>query len=274
MFGYVMCNRGELSKEEQARYQSVYCGLCKALEKRYGQLSRLSLNYEMTFLILLLSSLYEPAEMRRTFKCALHPLKNKTELTNKFTDYAADMTIALTYHKCLDDWNDEKKHLQHLYSTHLKKAYDEVCVRYPRQCKAIEDGMEELTRIENTKGATADSAVNSFGKIVAEIFVCEEDFWSGDLRAFGYDLERFIYLMDATMDYKKDIKTGNYNPLVLMNKRPEEMEEVLKVMIGGAAARFEDLPLVQDGNLMRNILYGGVWQQYYARKSKKEKKHD
>ena len=128
--------------------------------------------------------------------------------------------------------------------------------------------------IENTKGTTADSAVNCFGKIVSEIFVYEEDFWSKDLRAFGYDLGRFIYLMDATMDYKKDLKTKNYNPLVLMNKRPEEMEDVLKVMIGGAAARFEDLPLVQDENLMRNILYGGVWQQYYARRSKKEKKHD
>ena len=274
MFGYVMCNRGELNKEEQERYQGVYCGLCKALEKRYGQLSRLSLNYEMTFLILLLSSLYEPAETKRSFKCALHPLKNKTELTNKFTDYAADMTIALTYHKCLDDWNDEKKHLQHLYSTHLKKAYDEVRARYPRQCKVIEEGLEELAVIENTKGTTADNAVNSFGKIVSEIFIYEEDFWSKELRAFGYDLGRFIYLMDATIDYKKDLKTKNYNPLILMKKQPEEMESVLKVMIGGAAARFEDLPLVQDGNLMRNILYGGVWQQYYARKSKKEKKHD
>lgn len=274
MFGYVMCNRGELNKEEQERYQSVYCGLCKALEKRYGQLSRLSLNYEMTFLILLLSSLYEPMETKQSFKCALHPLKNKIEVTNKFTDYAADMTIALTYHKCLDDWNDERKHLQYLYSTHLKKAYDEVRVRYPRQCKAIEEGLEELSVIENTKGITADSAVNGFGKIVSEIFVYEDDFWSKELRAFGYDLGRFIYLMDATIDYKKDLKTNNYNPLISMKKLPEEMEGVLKVMIGGAAARFEDLPLVQDENLMRNILYGGVWQQYNARKSKKEKKHD
>lgn len=274
MFGYVMCNRGELNKEEQERYQSVYCGLCRTLEKRHGQLSRFSLSYEMTFLILLLSSLYEPREKKKPFKCALHPLKSRSELTNKYTEYAADMAVALTYHKCIDDWKDEKKHLQYLYSAHLKKSYDEVCLRYPRQCRAIEEGIEELRMIEKTKGATADSAVNSFGKVIAEIFVYEEDFWSKELRAFGYNLGKFIYLMDATIDYKKDLKTKNYNPLVAMHKQPEEMEEVLKVMIGGAAAHFEDLPLVQDENLMRNILYGGVWQQYYARKSKKEKKHD
>lgn len=274
MFGYVMCNKEELSKEEQQRYQSVYCGLCKTLERKYGQLARFSLNYEMTFLILFLSSLYEPSEIEQTFKCMMHPLKNKQECTNKYTEYAADMTIALTYHKCLDDWRDERKHLQHLYGNHLLKAYQEVLERYPRQCQAIEDGLRELTRIENTKGAIADNAVNSFGRIISEIFVYEEDFWSKELRAMGYDLGRFIYLMDAVIDYKKDLKTNNYNPLVSMKKQPEEMEGVLKVMIGGAAARFEDLPLVQDEHLMRNIIYGGVWQQYYARKSKKEKKND
>lgn len=274
MFGYVMCNKEELSKEEQQRYQSVYCGLCKTLERKYGQLARFSLNYEMTFLILFLSSLYEPSEIEQTFKCVMHPLKNKQECTNKYTEYAADMTIALTYHKCLDDWRDERKHLQHLYGNHLLKAYQEVLERYPRQCQVIEDGLRELTRIENTKGAIADNAVNSFGRIISEIFVYEEDFWSKELRAMGYDLGRFIYLMDAVIDYKKDLKTNNYNPLVSMKKQPEEMEGVLKVMIGGAAARFEDLPLVQDEHLMRNIIYGGVWQQYYARKSKKEKKND
>ena len=79
--------------------------------------------------------------------------------------------------------------------------------------------------------------------------------------------------MDAAIDYNKDLKTENYNPLIVMKKKPEEMEGVLKLILGGATCQFEKLPLVQDEHLMRNILYGGVWQQYYAR-IRKEKKHD
>ena len=58
MFGYIECNRSKLSKEEQERYRSVYCGLCRNLKLRYGELERMSLSYDMTFVILFLSSLY------------------------------------------------------------------------------------------------------------------------------------------------------------------------------------------------------------------------
>jgi hypothetical protein len=110
---------------------------------------------------------------------------------------------------------------------------------------------------------------------MAELFVVEEDFWSNSLRSFGYHLGRFIYLMDATMDYEKDKKTGNYNPLRSMGRQPEEMEDLLNMTIGDATQEFEKLPLVQDAHLLRNILYGGVWQKYYARKDRKERRtHD
>ena len=62
MFGYIGCVKEKLSEEEQKRYQSIYCGLCRNLKERYGQVERLCLSYDMAFLILLLSSLYEPEE--------------------------------------------------------------------------------------------------------------------------------------------------------------------------------------------------------------------
>jgi hypothetical protein len=146
--------------------------------------------------------------------------------------------------------------------------------RCPRQCAAIENGITELSKIEKTPDAKPDDAVNCFGRLMAELFVYEEDFWSKNLRSFGYDLGRFIYLMDATMDYEKDKKTGNYNPLNSMDKKPIEMEVSLSMIIADAAKEFEKLPLVQDSHLLRNILYGGVWQQYYARKERKERSDD
>jgi hypothetical protein len=275
LFGYIICNKSKLAKEEEARYQAVYCGLCKTLEKNFGQLERVSLNYDMTFLILFLSSLYEPSEQRQEFRCPFHPLHSRQAVTNKYTDYAADITVALAYYKCLDDWQDEHKHLQHRYAKALEDSYAQVKERRLRQCEALEKGIRELDKIEKSQGALADEAANSFGRVMAELFVVEEDFWSNSLRNFGYHLGRFIYLMDATMDYGKDLKTGNYNPLRSMGKKPDEMENLLNMTIGDATREFEKLPLVQDAHLLRNILYGGVWQKYYARKDRKEQRtHD
>ena len=52
MFGYVTANPKMMTEEETVRYRSAYCGLCKSLGKRHGQLTRLALNYDMTFLAL------------------------------------------------------------------------------------------------------------------------------------------------------------------------------------------------------------------------------
>ena len=109
MFGYIECNRSKLSREELERYQSVYCGLCRTLKERYGELERMSLSYDMTFAVLFLSSLYEPAEKVERFRCSVHPLRMRTSVQNKFTEYAADMTVVLAYFQALDDWKDDKK---------------------------------------------------------------------------------------------------------------------------------------------------------------------
>lgn len=273
MFGYVICNKKGLSEEEIQRYQSVYCGLCQSLKKRYGQLERLSLNFDMTFLILFLSSLYEPEEKTDTFRCMVHPVHKKEEIWNKFTDYAADMTVALAYFKSMDNWEDDHSHISRKYADILRKGYQKVQQQYPRQCRCIEESIKELGRIEKDSTSKADDAVNCNGKMLSELFVYKEDFWSNSLRIFGHELGRFIYLMDAACDYKKDLKSGSYNPLVKMKKKPEEAEEILRMIIGNATNQAEKLPLVQDGHLIRNILYGGVWQSYYAQTIGKEKDH-
>ena len=272
MFGYILCNRETLEVQDKDRYQSIYCGLCKALGNKYGLLERMSLSYDMTFLALFLTCLYEPEETTFEFTCALHPLHKKTGVSNPYIDYAADMTVAMAYYKCLDDWDDEHNFISKKYGDILEKSYKQVQLKYPRQCEAIAKSIRELKEIEKNGQSKPDDAVNCSGRMLSEIFVYTEDFWSNSLRTFGYELGRFIYLMDASMDYKKDLKKGNYNPLVKMQKKPEEMEGIMTVAIGKAAEQFEKLPIVEGAGLIRNILYGGVWQHYYAMIHGKEKK--
>lgn len=108
MFGFVLANRSLLTQEQLARYRSCYCGLCGEIGHTYGSLQRFALNYDMTFLVLLLSSLYEPEEAASSVRCVAHPWKPHAQWRNAFTAYAAAMNVALAYYQCMDDWEDEK----------------------------------------------------------------------------------------------------------------------------------------------------------------------
>lgn len=272
MFGYVRPNLADMTAEEQARYRAHYCGLCHAIGARHGQLARMALTFDLTYLTIFLGSLYEPEEASGEAKCIPHPVKQHAWTRSKVTDYAADMTIALTYHKLLDDWQDDRNLAAKGASAWLKKAYGKVSAAYPRQCQTIERTLRALAEVEKTHDPSPDAAAKCFGELMAELFVMEEDYWANALRAFGYSLGRYIYLLDATCDYDKDAKKSGYNPVILMEKRPEDMRDTLELLLGDASAAFEKLPLIQDEGILRNILYSGVWQGYNEYLHRKDKK--
>ncbi len=273
MFGYVRPDPSTLPEDLQVRYRSFYCGLCRALGQRHGHLSRLTLTFDLTYLTMFLSSLYEPEEQTGETRCLPHPVKKHLWRTTAITEYAADMTIALTWHKCRDDWQDDRNLPARAFSALLKKHYRQVKDRWPRQCAAIENAMAEQAAIEARRDETPDAAPQCFGRLMASLFVMKEDFWSGALAAFGNSLGQYIYMLDAVCDYDKDMKSGSYNPVVLLGKKPEDMRETLEMLLGSASAAFERLPLVQDEAILRNILYSGLWQGYDECLTRRQKKH-
>ena len=157
MFGVVVANLEALTEEQRARYKGAYCGLCRTLQQRHGDLSRLTLNYDMTFLVLLLSSMYEPEEESGTGRCLAHPVHRRSWWRNRFTDYAADMNVALAWHNCMDDWHDEHKVLSLTEAKLLRARYEKVYRTWQRQCDAVEACMETLHAVE-TSDAAAPSA--------------------------------------------------------------------------------------------------------------------
>ena len=120
LFGYIIVNKPEMKFKEFDLYHAYYCGLCRSLKKCYGMAGQISLSYDMTFLAMLLSGLYEPEETRSRERCVAHPLSRHMAIENIFTEYAADMNVLLTMYKCEDDWQDEKKFGRHLYGSVLK----------------------------------------------------------------------------------------------------------------------------------------------------------
>ena len=149
MFGYIQANLKDLSEEEKNRYKAAYCGLCHALGERYGGTAKLGLSYDLTFIALLLSSLYEPEEKTGRKRCLLHPAKKHDYMINKYTEYAADMSVILNYYNCLDDWNDDKKVTRKCYANVLEPKYKEAKKRWPDECNQIENAINSLSEIEN-----------------------------------------------------------------------------------------------------------------------------
>lgn len=272
MFGYVRPNLVDMQESDQQRYRAHYCGLCHAIGARHGSLARMALTFDLTYLTVFLGSLYEPEETSGEGRCVPHPVKAHHWVRSRVTDYAADMTIALTYHKLMDDWQDDHNLAARGASAALKKAYAKVRADWPRQCEVIERTLADLSEVEKRRDPSPDAATRCFGELMAELFVMQEDYWANALRAFGYSLGRYIYLLDATCDYDKDAKSGSYNPVILMEKKPEDMRDTLEMLLGDASAAFERLPLIQDEEILRNILYSGVWQGYNEYLHKKDKK--
>ena len=264
MFGFVTASLEELSEEEKSRYQAVYCGICRCIRESDGQLCRLGLSYDMVFLALLLTSLYEPQEINGQGRCIAHPAKRRPWADNAYIRYAARMNVALAHFKALDDWSDDGKHSAKLLAKVFGRHEPEIAALYPRQCAAMERCIRELSALERAGCANPDEPANCFGQLMAELLVYREDRWAEDLRQLGFYLGRFIYLADAAIDYRRDIKEGTYNPFAALGcgEDFERWEQYLVLAMAGCTDAYERLPLVEEKGILDNILYSGIWLSY------------
>ncbi|MFT5871463.1 MAG: hypothetical protein ACI8WT_000383 [Clostridium sp.] len=271
MFGYVVVNLDKLVVEEKTHYKACYCGLCKTLGTRHGILSRLTITYDMTFLVLFLSALYKTEIEIQTERCIIHPFKAHEYLQNEIMNYAADMNVVLAYYKFLDDWTDDRNILSLLESKLFEKEYNRIAAQYPNQCTATRKCLSELYEIEKSGELNPDIPANCFGKLMGEIFIFREDKYEEKLRTFGASLGKFIYIMDACMDLKSDIKNERYNPLITSSS--ENFRDILNLLMADCIENYKQLPINQDKELIENILYSGVWTKYEAEKNKTKEVH-
>ena len=272
MFGYVTASLGEMTPEQQERYGGVYCGICRSIKAQASQAARLGLSYDITFLSLLLMSLYEPEEETGRNHCILHP-KRRNWIENEYVRYGADMNVALAYYKAMDDMHDDKSLAAAALAASLKKHWEAIRQQYPRQCKAIADCIQELSRLEEAGCHNPDLPAGCFGRLMGELLVYQEDLWADTLRQMGMALGRYIYLADAAIDYRRDKRRKKYNPFLAMGMEEdwERWERYLVLAMSRCAEHFERLPLVQDKKLLDNILYSGVWVTYRRKQRELEK---
>ena len=267
MFGYIIINKAEMKFKEFDVYHSFYCGICRELKRKYGISGQLSLSYDMTFLAILLTGLYEPETEQSSCKCIAHPFENHETRRNIFTEYAADMNALFAYYKCRDDWEDERKLWKLIYGRLLEGKAGKQLHAYSEKLRKIALTMQNFSEAEQAENTDIDTLAGLFVKVMAEIVTPREDEWSENLRALGFFLGKFIYLCDAYEDVEKDIKKGTFNPLKRRYECPdfeEECKTILMMMMSECCREFEKLPILENVEILRNILYSGVWGRYEA----------
>ena len=163
------------------------------------------------------------------------------------------------------------------YSALLDNSTAEAALRWPRQCNAIRACLAKLAEYEAAGSTDLDAVSGCFGALMAELFDYRQDHWSPELRSIGFHLGKFIYLLDAYDDLPRDKRRGAYNPLRELSTHPdyeEEMLDIFELLLARCAQNFERLPCVEDADLLRNILYSGVWLKYNCKNAKRTGKPD
>lgn len=270
MFGYVRPYRPSVTLGDYEFYRSVYCGICRAMKRQTGQISSMTLNYDMVFLALARIIVGGRTISIHPHRCAVHPLKPRAMVVdNPATDYAARATVLLAYRKLADDVTDGRflgkvppATAKALLSRAKKRAGLAPLDR------GIETCLTSLSEMERGRVASIDRPAGAFGKLLGDIFAFEAPEAHADaLRKVGDTVGRFIYCADAAEDFPRDVRSGSYNPYVLTygdtlsdDAKLDIRASLINTLAAGEAA-WRTLPLSDAGaagRLFLNILYEGL----------------
>ena len=214
MFGYVKPCPAQLRVWESDYFKAVYCGLCRALSKRYGRLSSNLLQYDFVFLALLLGEHEVPQKRKR---CPAHPFRGRPAAAGSAAlDAAADATVLMAYHKLGDNIRDGgffRAAASRLALPWIKPKYRHAAARLPGTEKAAQEGLAELVRLERLSSASLDAPADTFARILSAMAETAAEHERRQVANLLYHLGRWIFLIDAADDLRGDLVRGAYNPL-------------------------------------------------------------
>lgn len=270
-----MPDKPELKVKEFELFRAYYCGVCKTIGALFGQIPRFTLNYDTTFLALLLSSVGNKNIKACMKRCAVHPVKKKYTIdSDPVIEYASDMNVLLAYYNLLDKRNDGDSKTAAVALPVLKPAYRKLKAKYAKKCDIIESKLEELKRLEKEGCSSMDRASEPFARIMEEVLAFEplmEDENNGQvLKWLGYNMGKWIYILDAFDDIGKDIEKKSYNPLVLQfNYQSGDVEEFKKTIrdrvefnltytMSEISKAYELLDIKKNAGILENIIFMGM----------------
>ncbi len=266
LFGFVNVYKDELKIKDYNLFKSYYCGLCKTLGKRYNQLVRLGLSYDMTFLAILADSLTDaPCEIVNE-GCIKHIGNRSVCKNNAAIEYSADVSIILAYHKLCDDISDEHSLKSWFYRLAYIRPFRQACRKHTKLSCDIKQNLEKLACLEKEKCISIDMSADPFALLMSDIFAS----FNPLLSSVGYNIGRFIYIADAYKDIDDDSKRDSYNPYVCAyDKAYLETDSFKRSVMGSLnmtlcaiSDEYKKLNIEKNKEILDNIIYLGLRRAY------------
>lgn len=270
MFGYVLPSGEYMSEAAKEQFQGAYCGLCHTLGRHYGLAGRMILNYDMTFLAMLLSEGQGTLCKKR---CALHPMKGRSCACGEASfDTAAHCSIVLTWWQLQDGIADHgffgglKYRFAALF---LRRAYQKARKFVPDFDRQTQEHLRALSSLEAEKCPSLDAVADTFAQLLAGAAMeVEGENHRRVLSQLFYHLGRWIYLIDAADDLEKDYRSGSYNPLLyrfhlqtgaLTDETRQELSLTLDTSVRTMAAAFELWDFGAYNAVIESAVYHGLY---------------
>lgn len=261
MLGYVTIEKNELKVREFDMYQAYYCGICKSIGRRFGQLPRMTLSYDSVFLALVLAGLSQETDIVLQEHCITHHIRKKPVVFgNDALDYAADVMVILAYHKFLDDWKDERSKVGLVGKSALSGAYRKLKVLHPDVCQKTENSLTALSELEKEHSGKMDLVSDTFADIMETLFTGYDPGADNSrvLGQLGRHLGKWIYTIDALDDYPKDLEKENYNPLIFRENKLEGIGDLLYNYLAEVANAYDLLEIKKNKGILDNIIFMGL----------------
>lgn len=220
MYGYVVPSYPELRMRDYTLYRAYYCGLCRAMGDVTGEVSRLTLSYDLTFLAIVRSCMLGEAVTVAPSRCLIHPTKKRpVAAVTPSMEFAACASAVLSRAK-LDDTKHDERGAKRAAASVLTPAATRMMRRAESVCPGLYgtlcDDLSVLASLENDRSDSVDDAACAFGQSLSHILAYGTDGGLSRIASeIGSLVGRFVYVIDAADDAASDAKSGSYNPLVL-----------------------------------------------------------
>ena len=287
MFGYITPKKSELKVKDFELYNTIYCSLCRTLQKEYGVVSKALLNYDFVLLALIGLSLKDKEQDFLNRRCTTNPLKKQTFIEDDVLSYSASCLIITAYYSLCDNILDErffKKTFSFLARLVIYPSYMKACNRFNDVALAVKKSFSSQLKLEKESTSNLDEAADPSAIALSYMF---EQLGSSDeekriLLRLGYFLGRFVYLADSCDDLVSDINSGKFNPLAnkygIISVTDERIEEILEEMKhelfltrSELASTYVLLKVKRYMEILDNIIYLGMTDTISSSGDKKAK---
>ncbi len=281
MFGYVYPFKPDLKIKYYNTFKSYYCSLCHAIKNNYGNIPRISINFDITFMAILLDSFSSTKPNIQKKTCLMHPTEKKLIIKdNTSINYTSHINIILTHNKIIDDINDENNLFSKIIFPISNKYIQKLPKKFQEINLIISKYLKDLQILESSQEALSiDEYSHPFGNIVKNIFSFYgklnnfEKNYLHSIENIGYNLGKWIYLIDAFNDIEKDFKKNSFNPILKIHKInfkndfdilkfkreiKEDFSSTLTFINLKCLENFENLFLTKNYDLIENILQLGM----------------